>query len=62
MWLRNMARREEINRKHINARKMENLFKIVQERNPEAIKDLNWLIEQRDGVHSPPLRITAARS
>ena len=27
---------------------MENLFKIVQERNPEALKDLNWLIQQRD--------------
>jgi hypothetical protein len=39
---------EEINRKHKQARKMENLFKIVQERQPEAIKDLNWLIEQRD--------------
>ena len=40
---------QEINRKHRAARKMENLFKIVQERNPDAIKDLNWLIEQRDG-------------
>jgi len=39
---------QEINRKHRAARKMENLFKIVQERNPDAIKDLNWLIEQRD--------------
>ncbi|MBI4759848.1 MAG: hypothetical protein ACOYYF_06355 [Chloroflexota bacterium] len=39
---------EEINRKHRQARKLENLFKIVQERQPEAIKDLNWLIEQRD--------------
>ena len=39
---------EEINRKHRQARKMENLFKLVQERQPEAIKDLNWLIEQRD--------------
>ena len=38
----------EINRKHKQARKLENLFKIVQERQPEAIKDLNWLIEQRD--------------
>ena len=38
----------EINRKHRAARKMENLFKIVQERNPDAVKDLNWLIEQRD--------------
>jgi hypothetical protein len=39
---------KEINRKHRAARKMENLFKIVQERQPEAIKDLNWLIQQRD--------------
>ncbi len=39
---------QEINRKHRAARKMENLFKIVQERNPDAIKNLNWLIEQRD--------------
>jgi hypothetical protein len=39
---------KEINRKHRVARKMENLFKIVQERQPEAIKDLNWLIQQRD--------------
>jgi hypothetical protein len=39
---------QEINRKHRAARKMENLFRIVQERNPEAINDLNWLIEQRD--------------
>jgi hypothetical protein len=39
---------EEINKKHRNARKMENLFKIVQERNPDAVKDLNWLIQQRD--------------
>ncbi len=39
---------EEINRKHRAARKMENLFKIVRERNPQAIQDLNWLIEQRD--------------
>ncbi|MBV6394633.1 MAG: hypothetical protein HFACDABA_00199 [Anaerolineales bacterium] len=38
----------QINRKHRAARKMENLFKIVQERQPEAIKDLNWLIQQRD--------------
>jgi hypothetical protein len=38
----------EINHKHRAARKMDNLFKIVQERNPDALKDLNWLIEQRD--------------
>ncbi|HUI90526.1 MAG TPA: hypothetical protein VLX61_17550 [Anaerolineales bacterium] len=39
---------EEINRKHRQARKLENLYKIVEERNPAAIKDLNWLIDQRD--------------
>lgn len=39
---------EEINKKHRKARKLENLFKIVQARQPDAIKDLNWLIEQRD--------------
>ncbi len=38
----------EINRKHRAARKLENLFSLVRERNPGAIKDLNWLIEQRD--------------
>jgi hypothetical protein len=39
---------EEINRKHRAARKMSNLFKLVEERNPAYIQDLNWLIEQRD--------------
>ena len=39
---------EEINRKHRAARKMSNLFKLVEERNPAYINDLNWLIEQRD--------------
>jgi len=39
---------QEINRKHRAARKMENLFKLVEERNPAYIKDLRWLIEQRD--------------
>jgi hypothetical protein len=39
---------EEINRKHRTARKMPNLFKLVEERNPAYIEDLNWLIEQRD--------------
>jgi hypothetical protein len=38
----------EINRKHKEARKLENLLKSVQARNPDHIKDLNWLIEQRD--------------
>jgi hypothetical protein len=39
---------EQINRKHRASRKMEHLFKIVQERNPAGLKDLNWLIEQKD--------------
>jgi hypothetical protein len=39
---------KEINRKHRAARKIDNLFKIVEERNPDALKDLKWLIEQRD--------------
>lgn len=39
---------EEINRKHRESRKMENLFKKVEARAPEYIKDLKWLIEQRD--------------
>ena len=39
---------EEINRKHREARKMENLFKKIESRKPEYIKDLTWLIEQRD--------------
>ncbi len=39
---------QEINKKHRAARKMENLFKLVEEKNPAYIKDLNWLIKQRD--------------
>ena len=39
---------EEINRKHRAARKLSNLFKLVEERNPAYIQDLNWLIEQRN--------------
>ena len=39
---------KEINRKHRAARKMDNLFKLVEAKNPDYIKDLNWLIEQRD--------------
>lgn len=39
---------EEINRKHRASRKLQNLFKLVEERNPDHIKGLNWLIEQRD--------------
>jgi hypothetical protein len=39
---------QEINKKHRKSRKMENLFKLVEAKNPEYVKDLNWLIEQRD--------------
>ena len=39
---------EEINRQHREARRMENLFKQVEAKAPEHLKDLNWLIEQRD--------------
>ncbi|MBI5823809.1 MAG: hypothetical protein HZB18_07255 [Chloroflexi bacterium] len=39
---------EEINRKHRESRKMENLFKQVEAKAPAYIKDLNWLIEQRN--------------
>jgi hypothetical protein len=39
---------DEINEKHHAARRMKNLFRLVEERNPDHIKDLNWLIEQRD--------------
>jgi hypothetical protein len=39
---------EEINSKHRESRKRENLMKIVQERAPGHLKDLLWLIEQRD--------------
>jgi hypothetical protein len=46
----------EINRKHRQSRKMENLFKIVEERNPDALKDLKWLIEQRDNGAFIPVK------
>jgi hypothetical protein len=39
---------DEINRKHIESRKYENLVQIVQERAPQHVEDLQWLIEQRD--------------
>ena len=38
---------EEINRKHREARKPENLMARVREKNPDHIKDLEWLSEQR---------------
>ncbi len=39
---------EEINRKHLQSRRLDHLLKIIQERAPEHVKDLHWLIEQRD--------------
>ncbi len=39
---------EEINRKHLESRKYDNLLKHVQARAPGHVKDLQWLIEQRD--------------
>jgi len=39
---------EEINRKHKESRKLENLYKRIQEHAPQYIGDLNWLVEQRD--------------
>jgi len=39
---------EEINQKHRESRKLENLFKQIETRAPEYIKDLNWLIQQRE--------------
>jgi hypothetical protein len=39
---------EEINRKHAAARKLEALIQKVEERNPAYVKDLQWLMEQRD--------------
>jgi hypothetical protein len=47
---------KEINRKHRASRKLDHLFKIVQERNPDAIQDLNWLIEQRDNGAFIPVK------
>jgi hypothetical protein len=39
---------EEINRKHAESRKYENLIKHVQAREPKHVKDFQWLLEQRD--------------
>jgi hypothetical protein len=39
---------EEINRKAVEARKLENLYAKVKERKPEFVKDLDWLKEQRE--------------
>ncbi len=39
---------EEINRRHIESRRLPNLLKKVEAGNPNYIKDLEWLIKQRD--------------
>jgi hypothetical protein len=39
---------EEINRKHRESRKLTSLVEKVRIKNPDYVKDLNWLIEQRD--------------
>jgi len=39
---------EEINKKAIEARKIDNLMARLEKKNPGYVKDLNWLIEQRD--------------
>jgi hypothetical protein len=39
---------EEINRKHAASRQLPNLLQLVKDRNPDYIKDLEWLIDQRD--------------
>jgi hypothetical protein len=39
---------EEINQKHKESRKLEHLLKIVDERAPNYVNDLTWLMEQRD--------------
>lgn len=39
---------EEINQKHRDARKLENLLKQVEKTAPDHVDDLHWLIEQRN--------------
>jgi hypothetical protein len=39
---------DEINFKHRESRKLDHLIKIVGERAPSHVKDLKWLMEQRD--------------
>jgi hypothetical protein len=39
---------DEINRKHREARKLQNLMRMVEMKAPDYVKDLNWLIERRD--------------
>ncbi|MFZ3132799.1 MAG: hypothetical protein WA125_17270 [Desulfosporosinus sp.] len=39
---------EEINHKHLASRKLDFLLKKVERENAEYVKDLNWLMQQRD--------------
>jgi hypothetical protein len=39
---------EEINRRHNESRRLSNLLKKVKDRNPDYVKDLKWLMQQRD--------------
>ncbi len=39
---------DEINQKHRDSRRMENLFSLVRAKAPEYISDLEWLLTQRD--------------
>jgi hypothetical protein len=46
---------EEINQKHREARKLENLFKQIEAKAPDYIKDLEWLMQQRDSLAFIPV-------
>lgn len=39
---------QEINQKHLQSRKLENLLRLVEQKSPAYVKDLLWLQEQRD--------------
>ena len=39
---------EEINRKHVQSRRLENILDLVAKKSPAAVDDLKWLMEQRD--------------
>lgn len=39
---------QEINQKHMESRKLENLLKLVEQKSPAYVKDLLWLQEQKD--------------
>lgn len=39
---------EEINKKHVESRRFLNLLKKIEVRNPENVKDIRWLMEQKE--------------